>query len=49
MAGNIPRREDAGEDGYAGIAPVKSFPPNGYKLYDMAGNVWEMVQRLVSA
>jgi formylglycine-generating enzyme len=33
--------KDAGEDGYAGIAPVKSFPPNGYGVYDMAGNVWE--------
>jgi len=33
--------KDAGEDGYAGIAPVKSFPPNGYGLYDMAGNIWE--------
>ena len=31
--------KDAVEDGYAGIAPVKSFPPNGYGLYDMAGNV----------
>ena len=28
-------------DGYEGTAPVCSFPPNGYDLYDMAGNVWE--------
>lgn len=33
--------KDAGTDGYAGLAPVKSFPANGYGLYDMAGNVWE--------
>ena len=32
--------KDTGEHGFAGIAPVKSFPPNGYDLYDMAGNVW---------
>ena len=28
-------------DGFARTAPVKSFPPNGYGLYDMAGNAWE--------
>lgn len=29
------------KDGYATSAPSKSFSPNGYGLYDMAGNVWE--------
>jgi sulfatase modifying factor 1 len=38
--GQFPTK-DTGGDGFAGIAPVKSFPPNGYGLYDMAGNVWE--------
>lgn len=29
------------EDGYCGTTPVKTFPTNGYGLYDMAGNVWQ--------
>jgi formylglycine-generating enzyme required for sulfatase activity len=36
-----PAVKDTGEDGYAGIAPVARFRPNGYGLYDMAGNVWQ--------
>lgn len=34
---------DAGEDGFQGTAPVKSFPPNGYGLYEMTGNIWQFV------
>jgi sulfatase modifying factor 1 len=29
------------EDGFARTSPVTAFPPNGYGLYDMIGNVWE--------
>lgn len=28
-------------DGFEGTSPVKRYPPNGYGLYDMTGNVWE--------
>lgn len=31
---------NTGEDGYTGTSPVHAFPPNGYGLYDMSGNVW---------
>ena len=33
--------KNTGDDGFVGLAPVKSFPPNGYGLYDMGGNVWQ--------
>jgi formylglycine-generating enzyme required for sulfatase activity len=32
---------DAGEDGAPGLTAVARFPPNGYGLYDVAGNAWE--------
>jgi sulfatase modifying factor 1 len=32
---------DLAEDGYAGTSPVDSFPPNGYGLFSVTGNVWE--------
>ena len=41
LAGELPRREHREIDGHAGTAPVRAFPPNGYGLYNVSGNVWE--------
>jgi formylglycine-generating enzyme required for sulfatase activity len=32
---------DSATDGHSGIAPVAQYPPNGYGLSDMTGNVWQ--------
>ena len=38
--GQFPFRNTA-EDGFRGTAPAESFPPNGFGLHNVAGNVWE--------
>lgn len=38
--GEFPMQNTA-SDGYVGTAPVQSYSPNGYGLYNMSGNVWE--------
>lgn len=38
--GSFPRR-NTGDDGHLATAPVRSFAPNGFGLYEVAGNVWE--------
>ncbi len=35
--------ESSKENGAIGTTPVKKYPPNGYGLYDMSGNVWQWV------
>ena len=43
--GKFPYRNTK-EDGFERTSPVKSFPANGYGLYDMGGNVWNWVSDL---
>ena len=38
--GSFPNKNSM-EDDFEFLAPVKNFPPNGYGLYDISGNVWE--------
>ncbi|HMN96222.1 MAG TPA: formylglycine-generating enzyme family protein [Phycisphaerales bacterium] len=48
FTGSFPFRDTA-EDGFAGVAPVRAFPPNGFGLYGMAGNVWNWTADLYRA
>jgi formylglycine-generating enzyme len=38
--GEFPR-QNLNDDGFERTSPVTAFPPNGYGVYDMIGNVWE--------
>lgn len=43
--GQFPNQNTA-RDGFFGTAPARSFAPNGYGLYNMVGNVWEMTSEV---
>jgi formylglycine-generating enzyme required for sulfatase activity len=38
--GEFPTTNTA-DDGFVGTAPVGTYPPNGYGLYDVSGNAWD--------
>jgi formylglycine-generating enzyme required for sulfatase activity len=40
--GNFPIKNTS-DDGFKGLSPVGSFPENGVGIFDMIGNVWELV------
>jgi formylglycine-generating enzyme required for sulfatase activity len=38
---SVPWADRTVDDGHGGVAPVGTYEPNGFWLYDMAGNVWQ--------